>query len=95
MFGDLARHYIKYELGELAEADDQKSHSTIERYLQILNNRLIPRWGNRPALEIEPLEIMQWLKASKRMEDLEMSEDRLAAQDDMLAAMMTPSNAVN
>jgi len=23
-----------------------------------------------------------------------MSEDRLAAQDDMLAAMMTPSNAV-
>jgi len=24
-----------------------------------------------------------------------MSEDRLAAQDDMLAAMMTPSNAVN
>jgi len=24
-----------------------------------------------------------------------MSEDRLAAQDDMLAAMMTPSNSVN
>ncbi len=24
-----------------------------------------------------------------------MSEDRLAAQDEMLAAMMTPSNAVN
>jgi integrase len=71
MFGDLARHYIKYELGELAEADDQKSHTTIERYLQILNNRLIPRWGNRPALEVEPLEIMQWLKASKRMENLE------------------------
>jgi len=70
-FGDLAQHYIKYELGDLAEADDQKSHTTIERYLQILNNRLIPRWGNRPALEIEPLEIMQWLKASKRMEDLE------------------------
>jgi hypothetical protein len=71
MFGDLARHYINYELGELAEADDQKSHTTIERYLQVLNNRLIPRWGNRPALEIEPLEIMQWLKASKRMENLE------------------------
>ena len=70
-FGDLAQHYIKFELGDLAEADAQKSHPTIERYLQILNNRLIPRWGNRPALEIEPLEIMQWLKASKRMEDLE------------------------
>ena len=71
MFGDLARHYINFELGELAEADDQKSHTTIERYLQVLNNRLIPRWGNRAALEIEPLEIMQWLKASKRMENLE------------------------
>jgi integrase len=71
MFGELARHYINYELGELAEADDQKSHTTIERYLQVLNNRLIPRWGNRPALEIEPLEIMQWLKACKRMENLE------------------------
>jgi integrase len=71
MFGDLARHYIKYELGELAEADEQKSHTTIERYFQVLNNRLIPRWGNRPALEIEPLEIMQWLKATKRMENLE------------------------
>ena len=71
MFGDLARHYINFELGELAEADDQKSHTTIERYLQVLNNRLIPRWGNRAVLEIEPLEIMQWLKASKRMENLE------------------------
>ena len=54
---------------DLAEADDQKSHTTIERYLQVLNNRLIPRWGNRPALE--PLEIMQWLKTSKRIENLE------------------------
>ena len=39
----LAQHYIKYELGDLA--DDQKSRTTVERYLQILNNRLIPRWG--------------------------------------------------
>jgi integrase len=70
-FGDLAQHYIKYELGDLAEADDQKSHTTIERYLQVLNHRLLPRWGKRPALEIEPLEIMQWLKATKRGEKLE------------------------
>jgi integrase len=70
-FGDLAQHYINYELGELAEADDQKSHTTIERYLQILNNRLIPRWGKNAAQEIQPLEIIQWLKASKREEKLE------------------------
>ena len=67
-FGDLAQHYIKYELGDLA--DDQKSHTTVERYLQILNNRLIPRWGKIAALEIQPL-YMQWLKASKREENLE------------------------
>ena len=70
-FGDLAQHYIKYELGDTAAADDQKSHTTVERYLQVLNNRLIPRWGKSPALEIAPLEIMQWLKASKRKENLE------------------------
>ena len=70
-FRNLAEHYIKYELGDLAEADDQKSHTTVERYLQILNHRLIPRWGNRPALEIEPLQIVQWLKAIEREEELE------------------------
>src|ERR1051326_3794015 len=43
LFGDLAQHYIKYELGDLTDEDDQKSHTTAERYLQILNNRLIPR----------------------------------------------------
>ena len=37
---------FSYELGDLA--DDQKSHTTVERYLQILNNRLIPRWGKSP-----------------------------------------------
>jgi integrase len=70
-FGDLAQHYIKYELGDLADEDDQKSHSTVERYLQILNNRLIPRWGKTAALEIQPLDVKQWLKASKREENLE------------------------
>ena len=70
-FGDLAHHYISYELGDLAEAEDQKSHTTIERYLQVLHNRLIPRWGKNAALEIQPLEIVQWLKACKRQEKLE------------------------
>jgi len=36
-FGDLAQHYMKYELGDVA--DDQKSPTTLERYLQILTNR--------------------------------------------------------
>lgn len=42
----------------------------MERYLQILSNRLILRWGKRAALEIQPLDVMQWLKASKREENL-------------------------
>lgn len=66
-FGDLARHYIK----ELEDSEDQKSHTTVERYLQILNNRLIPRWGSLPAVDIQPLDIIAWLKASKRKENLE------------------------
>jgi integrase len=70
-FGDLARHYIKYELGDLADVDDQKSHTTVERYLQVLNNRLIPRWDKAVALDIQPLDVKQWLKASKRQENLE------------------------
>jgi len=70
-FGDLARHYIKYELGDLADVDDQKSHTTVERYLQILKNRLIPRWDKAVALDIQPLDVKQWLKASKRQENLE------------------------
>lgn len=69
-FGDLARHYIKQEL-EDADADDQKSHTTVERYRQILDNRLIPRWGKLPAVDIQPLDIMAWLKASKRKQNLE------------------------
>jgi hypothetical protein len=36
----------------------------------VLRNRLLPRWGTRVALSIEPLEIEQWLKALKRQEGL-------------------------
>ena len=75
-FGNLAQHYIRHELGEQADMVMPKSGSTIERYLQILNNPkvldntnvgLIPRWGERVALDIEVLEIEEWLKAVKRV----------------------------
>jgi len=36
----------------------------------VIRNRLLPRWGTRVALSIEPLEIEQWLKALKRQEGL-------------------------
>jgi hypothetical protein len=70
-FSDLAEHYIRHELGDQSNAVDPKSHSTIGAYKRNLQNRLIPRWGTRVALGIEPLEIEQWLKAVKKNERLE------------------------
>jgi len=70
-FADLAAHFIKYELGEQAEAVDPKSRTTIAGYKRILKNRCLDRWGKRKALNIEPLEIEQWLKALKREHGLE------------------------
>jgi hypothetical protein len=72
-FGSLAQHYTRHELGDQADMIDPKSRSTIERYLQVLNNRnrLIPRWGDCIALDIKVLDIEQWLIALKRQESLE------------------------
>jgi integrase len=71
MFADLAKHYSEYELGEQTESVNPKAHTTINAYKRVLRNRLLPRWGSRIALSIEPLEIEQWLKALKREEGLE------------------------
>jgi integrase len=70
-FEDLARHYERHELGEQTEAADPKSHTTIGAYKRVLRNRLLPKWGKRIALGIEPLEIEQWLQATKKEHDLE------------------------
>jgi hypothetical protein len=70
-FLDLAEHYIEHELGDQSDAVDPRSHSTIGAYKRVLRKRLIPRWGKRVALGIEPLEIEQWLKAVKKEEQLE------------------------
>jgi integrase len=70
-FAGLAQHYMRYELGDQAEAVDPKSHTTIAGYKRILKNRCLDRWGKRIALSIEPLEIEQWLRAIKREEQLE------------------------
>jgi hypothetical protein len=62
-FADLAEHYMKCELGEQSESVSPKSHTTIGAYKRVLRNRLLPRWGGRIALGIEPLEIEHWLRA--------------------------------
>ena len=70
-FADLAQHYSELELGDQTESVNPKAQTTIGAYKRVLRNRLLPRWGNRVALSIEPLEIEQWLKALKREEELE------------------------
>jgi hypothetical protein len=64
-FGDLAQHYAELELVECSESILPKAHTTIRAYERVLRNRLLPQWGNRIALGIEPLEVEQWLRALK------------------------------
>ena len=69
-FGDLALHYAEQELVQRTESIHPKAHTTIMGYQRVLRNRLLPRWGKRIALGIEPLEVERWLKAMRREEDL-------------------------
>ncbi|HEV2395678.1 MAG TPA: tyrosine-type recombinase/integrase [Candidatus Sulfotelmatobacter sp.] len=71
-FTDLAQHYEQNELGERRSGIvDPKAHTTVAGYKRVLRNRLLPRWGKRFALSIEPLEIEEWLSAVKQEETLE------------------------
>jgi hypothetical protein len=65
-FGDLAQHYAEHELVDQTESIHAKAHTTVRSYERILRNRLLPKWGHRIALGIEPLEVEQWLKDLKR-----------------------------
>ncbi|MGA9686848.1 MAG: tyrosine-type recombinase/integrase, partial [Candidatus Sulfotelmatobacter sp.] len=69
-FADLAHHYAEHELVEPTESIHPKAHTTIRGYERVLRNRLLPQWGNRVALGLEPLEVEEWLKALKRKEGL-------------------------
>jgi integrase len=69
-FADLAHHYAEHELVEPTESIHPKAHTTIRGYERALRNRLLPRWGNRVALSIEPLEVEQWLTSLKGQEGL-------------------------
>src|SRR5438034_1987044 len=65
-FGDIAQHYAEHELVDQTESIHAKAHTTVRSYERILRNRLLPKWGNRIALGIEPLDVEQWLKDLKR-----------------------------
>jgi integrase len=61
---------MQNELSEQADTVDPKARTTIYIYRHILNDYLIPRWGKRTALGIEPLEIEKWLQALRREKGL-------------------------
>jgi integrase len=67
----MAMHYAEHELVGRSESIHPKAHTTIKGYERVLGNRLLPRWGTRIALGIEPLEVEDWLTTLKQEEDLE------------------------
>ena len=69
-FADLAHHYSDHELVEHTETVHPKAYTTIKGYERVLRNRLLPQWGPRIALSIQPLEVEEWLTAVKREEVL-------------------------
>jgi integrase len=71
-FAQLCQHYIQNELQEdQSEATIEKAFTTAETYRRILNKRVIPRFGKKSPLAIEPLEIERWLRDLKKTESLE------------------------
>lgn len=69
-FGGLATHYAEHELIERSESIHPKANTTIKGYERVLRNPLLPKWGNRIALGIEPLEVEEWLTILRNEEDL-------------------------
>jgi integrase len=70
-FADLAQHYAEHELVDRSESIHPKAHTTIKGYGRVLRNRLLPKWGSRIALGIQPRGIEQWLTSLKKEEGLE------------------------
>jgi len=69
-FADLAHHYADHELVEHTESIHPKAYTTIKGYERVLLNRLLPRWGTRIALGIQPLEVENRLTTVKKEEVL-------------------------
>lgn len=56
-FSDLAEHFKQHDM------KDGRAYATVACYEHIIEDYLVPRWGNRPALGIETLEVERWLKS--------------------------------
>jgi integrase len=68
----LCQHYTENELQEdQSEATIEKAYTTAETYRRILNKRVIPRFGEKSPISLEPLEIENWLRELKTVENLQ------------------------
>jgi hypothetical protein len=56
-FADLTHQYAEHELSQPTESIHPKAHTTIKGYERVLRDRLLPQWGSRVALSLEPLEV--------------------------------------
>jgi integrase len=65
-FGQLAEFYLKVEHGE--DAVREKSATTIPIVRHYVRDYLIPRWGERLAADIQPIEIQRWLVSLHKQE---------------------------
>ena len=70
-FADLCRHYLQHEVLNPARKQQKKAHTTTEDYNRIVTKRLIPRFGRKDALRIQPLEIESWLDSLEEREGLQ------------------------
>jgi Phage integrase, N-terminal SAM-like domain len=71
-YGQLCQHYMQNELQEdQSDATIEKAYTTAETYKRILNKRVIPRFGRKSPLAIEPLEVEKWLREVKKAQSLE------------------------
>ena len=61
-FGDLAAHFRQYELGK-KQGIGVKAEETVTTAELLLDNWVLPRWGDKKAAEIKPLEIEAWFEA--------------------------------
>jgi hypothetical protein len=71
-FGEVAAHYIKFELpNDQSNATIEKSQSTITNYKDYLNRWILPRWKKERALAVHPFEVEDWFKQIEREHQLE------------------------
>ena len=61
-FRELAKHFRQHELKKTSGIG-VKAAETVKTAELLLDNWILPRWGDKPAAEIKPLEIEAWFEA--------------------------------